>query len=172
VTKKRIKVTINPTKMNKTTLIIIALVVVIAAVIGLLLFKQPSQSDLNQNLNTNKMTNTNQEEPLTDVKIEILTAGNGEMTVKAGDSITVNYTGWLTNGTKFDSSLDRNQPFTFTIGAGQVIQGWDKGLLGMKVGEKRRITIPSEMGYGPTGAGGVIPPNAILIFEVELLGIK
>lgn len=157
--------------MNKTTIIIV-LVIVIAAVIGLMLFKQPKQTELNQNINTNQMANTNQNEQLTDVKIEILTAGGGEAVVKSGDLITVNYTGWLTNGIKFDSSLDQNQPFSFNIGAGQVIQGWDKGLLGMKIGEKRRITIPSEMGYGSSGAGGAIPPNATLIFEVELLGIK
>ena len=81
------------------------------------------------------------------------------------------YTGWLTNGTKFDSSKDRRDPFVFSLGKGQVIKGWDQGVQGMKVGGKRKLTIPPEMGYGARGAGGVIPPNATLVFEVELLGV-
>ncbi|MFA6297285.1 MAG: FKBP-type peptidyl-prolyl cis-trans isomerase [Candidatus Paceibacterota bacterium] len=91
---------------------------------------------------------------------------------KAGQQVTVNYSGTLTNGTKFDSSYDRGQPFVFTLGVGQVIKGWDEGFAGMKIGGKRKLTIPSELGYGAQGAGGVIPPNATLIFEVELLGVK
>ena len=90
----------------------------------------------------------------------------------AGKTVTVHYTGWLENGTKFDSSLDRRAPFKFKLGAGQVIRGWDEGVEGMKIGGKRRLTIPAALGYGARGAGGVIPPNATLIFEVELLGVS
>jgi FKBP-type peptidyl-prolyl cis-trans isomerase len=93
-------------------------------------------------------------------------------TATAGQTVVVHYTGWLTNGTKFDSSKDRNEPFQFRLGAGQVIAGWDEGVAGMKIGGKRKLTIPASLGYGARGAGGVIPPNAVLIFEVELLGLK
>jgi FKBP-type peptidyl-prolyl cis-trans isomerase len=98
--------------------------------------------------------------------------GNGPQP-KAGQTVVVNYTGYLDNGTKFDSSLDRNQPFEFVLGAGQVIRGWDEGLSTMKVGGKRRLVIPPDLAYGAQGAGGgVIPPNARLTFDVELLAIK
>ena len=90
----------------------------------------------------------------------------------AGKTAVVHYTGWLMNGTKFDSSLDRNQPFSFPLGAGQVIKGWDEGVQGMKVGGKRTLVIPPELGYGSRGAGGVIPPNATLKFEVQLLDVR
>jgi FKBP-type peptidyl-prolyl cis-trans isomerase len=96
--------------------------------------------------------------------------GDGDEAV-AGTRVTVHYTGWLTSGSKFDSSKDRNSPFAFPLGAGHVISGWDEGVQGMKVGGKRKLTIPPELGYGARGAGGVIPPNATLVFEVELLGI-
>lgn len=103
--------------------------------------------------------------------IEDIATGSGQA-VKSGDTVVMHYTGTLLDGTKFDSSLDRNQPFETQIGVGQVIQGWDQGIPGMQVGGKRKLTIPSSLGYGSTGAGGVIPPNAALIFEVELLEIK
>ncbi len=104
------------------------------------------------------------------LKYQILSPGNGAE-AKAGQQVHVHYTGWLTNGTKFDSSLDRNDPFSFGLGRRQVIAGWDEGVAGMRIGEKRKLTIPPQLGYGAGGAGGVIPPNATLIFEVELLGL-
>lgn len=99
-----------------------------------------------------------------------LSKGKGKE-AKAGNTVTVHYTGCLTNGTKFDSSFDAGRPFTFHLGQGQVIKGWDTGVEGMKVGGKRKLIIPADMGYGPTGAGGVIPPNATLIFTVELIDV-
>ena len=111
------------------------------------------------------------EEQIEGLVIEVVQEGAGEAIVN-GKTAVMHYTGTLVDGTKFDSSLDRNDPFVFTLGAGQVIAGWDKGILGMKVGEKRKLTISPELGYGATGAGGVIPPNATLIFDVELLEIK
>ena len=102
--------------------------------------------------------------------IEELALGEGDA-AKSGDQVTVHYTGWLTNGRKFDSSHDRRDPFSFSLGRGNVIAGWDEGVAGMKVGGRRKLTIPPDLGYGPYGAGGVIPPNATLVFEVELLGV-
>ena len=104
------------------------------------------------------------------LKYEDLRVGEGPI-ADNGMRASVHYTGWLTDGTKFDSSLDSGRPYPFVIGAGSVIRGWDEGVKGMKVGGTRVLTIPPEMGYGARGAGGVIPPNATLVFEVELLGV-
>jgi peptidylprolyl isomerase len=100
-----------------------------------------------------------------------LKAGTGP-TAMRGQKVNVHYTGWLTTGKKFDSSVDAGKPFSFTLGAGEVIKGWDEGVAGMKVGGKRQLRIPPDLAYGPRGAAGVIPPNATLIFDVQLLGVK
>jgi len=105
------------------------------------------------------------------LEIETIVEGSG-VESKVGDNLTVHYTGMLEDGTKFDSSVDRGTPFNFILGIGQVIEGWEKGMEGMKVGEKRKLTIPPEYAYGERGVPGVIPPNATLIFEVELLEIN
>lgn len=105
------------------------------------------------------------------MKIEKLTSGNGA-SPKTGDTVTVHYTGWLTDGRKFDSSVDRNEPFAFVLGTGQVIKGWDEGVATMKIGDKARLTIPGDKAYGSQGYPGLIPPDATLIFEVELISIS
>lgn len=147
--------------MQNKILIIILILIAAASVyyFGFYQNKTPPEENMNQNQNTDQL------------KIEVLQEGTGD-TAKNGDTIIVHYTGTLLDGTKFDSSLDRGEPFSFVLGLGRVIQGWEQGILGMKVGEKRKLTIPPELAYGAAGAGGVIPPNATLIFEVELLEIK
>lgn len=105
------------------------------------------------------------------LKYEDLVVGEGAAAAP-GQHVVVHYTGWLVDGSKFDSSLDRGDPFDFPLGRGMVIRGWDEGVSGMQVGGKRRLTIPPQLGYGARGAGGVIPPNATLVFEVELLEIR
>ena len=105
------------------------------------------------------------------LRYEDITVGTGP-SPQSGQKVTVHYTGTLADGTKFDSSLDRGQPFTFTIGVGQVIKGWDEGVMTMNVGGKRKLVIPPQLGYGARGAGGRIPPNATLVFEVELISVQ
>lgn len=114
---------------------------------------------------------TNEVKQMEELKIEDLKVGTGKE-AQAGTKVTVHYTGWLTNNTKFDSSVDRGTPFSFQLGVGQVIKGWDEGVKGMKEGGKRKLTIPSAMAYGERGAGSVIPPNSTLIFDVELLKVE
>jgi peptidylprolyl isomerase len=119
-------------------------------------------------------SNTKQGEVVTTpsgLQYEDIKVGDGAQP-KAGQTVIVHYTGTLTDGTKFDSSRDRGQPFSFRLGAGEVIKGWDEGLSTMKVGGQRKLTIPPDLGYGARGAGGVIPPNATLVFDVELLDVK
>ncbi|MFC1656424.1 FKBP-type peptidyl-prolyl cis-trans isomerase [Patescibacteria group bacterium] len=118
-----------------------------------------------------KKDNNSEEITMSEVQKEILQEGKG-VESKAGDTLSVHYTGTLLDGTKFDSSVDRGEPFEFELGAGQVIVGWDQGMLGMKVGEKRKLIIPADLAYGEQSPSPDIPPNSTLIFEVELLEIK
>lgn len=180
--------------MDTKKLLYIVSGLVIVAVGGFLVSRIPDPT--NANLSQNEISSVNIESTATDsgsalgastetktpnastsgikmdnkLKIEDLTTGTGTEAV-AGKKVTVNYLGTLTNGTKFDSSYDRNEPFSFNLGAGDVIAGWDQGVAGMKVGGKRKLTIPSELGYGAMDLGS-IPPNSTLLFEVELLNVE
>lgn len=145
---------VRAAKQQRQRLIVVAAVVLLIAALAFIFYQ----------LNARSQSAT--------LQIEDLQVGEGP-TAQAGDTISVHYTGWLEDGTQFDSSRDRGQPFTFTLGQGGVIAGWDEGLVGMRVGGVRRLTIPPDKAYGASGAGGgLIPPNATLIFEVELLAIQ
>ncbi|HSW47519.1 MAG TPA: FKBP-type peptidyl-prolyl cis-trans isomerase, partial [Candidatus Saccharimonadales bacterium] len=157
--------------MNKNFLIAILIGLVVLAVFVYFAFGLNGKSSDAPQVDTTIKTNTDVA-PVTDkLKIEDIQIGTGSAEVKSGDNISINYTGTLTDGTKFDSSYDRGTPFETQIGVGQVIKGWDEGVIGMKVGGKRKLTIPPDLGYGAQGQGS-IPPNSTLIFEVELMGIK
>lgn len=153
--------------MNKN-IIIFLIVILLIIVLGILYYFMPKNNnpiELNQNQNQSGVFE------IQGMKVEILKQGSGDE-AKTGNKVTVNYVGTLQDGTKFDSSIDRNTPFEFVLGENKVIRGWELGVLGMKVGEERMLTIPSELGYGPNGFPPVIPENATLIFKVDLLGIN
>lgn len=169
--------------------IILAIIVLVVVVVGFYLLSKIANDDVIDGINLDSETTesdnssnaqdapeVNLEEQTNfvvgdELRAEILKEGSGEG-AKSGDTVSVHYVGVLEDRTKFDSSLDRGQPFSFSLGAGQVIRGWDLGVVGMKVGEIRRLYIPSEFGYGEQGAGNLILPNANLVFDVELLGIE
>jgi peptidylprolyl isomerase len=153
---------------QRIVIIVVALLVIAAVVYFAFLRGTPSSSSPTSSPST---SSENMVTTASGLQYEDLVVGTGPE-AGAGDAVSVDYTGWLEDGTKFDSSLDRGVPFEFTLGQGNVIKGWDEGVAGMKVGGKRRLIIPPDLGYGASGAGGVIPPNATLIFEVELLEIK
>lgn len=160
--------------MNKLIPILIVIAVIAG---GIYLYqsyaknKAPIENNEQATTTEEQATNTNNFE-IQGMKVEILKEGTGQE-AKSGDTVTVNYVGTFEDGNKFDSSIDRGVPFSFTLGAGTIIKGWDLGVVGMKVGEKRKLTIPSDLAYGETGAAdGLIPPNATLVFEIDLLSIK
>jgi FKBP-type peptidyl-prolyl cis-trans isomerase len=171
--------------MSNVTIILI--IISVAGLIGVLFLLNSRSTNpatslpddnlslVNQNQNNNSSSPTQKPNPtfspVKELKIEELKVGTGAE-VSSGSSATVHYIGALVDGKVFDSSIPRNQPFTFKVGAGSVIKGWDEGLIGMKVGGKRRLHIPSEKGYGAQGAPGAIPPNATLIFDIDLLDVK
>lgn len=160
--------------MSKITLAIISIIIVLAIIFAIYLVlnmgKNSTGTNTTNNVAPNNPTGANKFE-VQGMKIEIEKQGSGDA-AKNGDTVTVNYVGTLDSGKKFDSSYDRNAPFTFALGAGHVIKGWDLGVAGMKVGEKRKLIIPAELGYGTNGFPPIIPKNATLTFEVELLNIQ
>ena len=158
--------------MKKTYLTIILVIILIIIIAGIYIFSQKNKMSEPQNQNQNQqIQSTSNIKDIQGMKVEILKEGTGEP-AKSGDTVSVHYVGTLENGTKFDSSIDRGEPFSFTLGENRVIQGWELGVLGMKVGEKRKLIIPSNLAYGNQAVGGVIPANATLVFEVELLKIN
>jgi peptidylprolyl isomerase len=151
--------------MNKNLLIVIGVIILILVIIIIgIYFTWQKPGKTGEQNNSNSYT-------IQGMKIDILKQGTGEG-AKTGDNVVVNYVGTLQDGTKFDSSIDRGQPFPMTLGQNRVIQGWELGLLGMKVGEKRKLTIPPELGYGAQKIGELIPANSTLIFEIDLLSIN
>lgn len=153
--------------MKKNTIVFLVIILLIA-ISGVLYYFMP------KNNNSAALDQSKQASGIFEIqgmKVEILKQASGAE-VKIGDKVTVNYVGTLPDGTKFDSSIDRNTPFEFTLGENKVIRGWELGVLGMKVGEERMLTIPPELGYGPQGFPPVIPENATLIFKIDLLGIN
>ena len=161
------------TKLNKTSTVLIVVILIIVVAVGYMIF---NNSGGNQSSNSAGQSASQPVTSQSGLQIQDEVMGTGTVAV-AGNMVTVNYTGMLTDGKVFDSNIDPKfnhvQPFPFVLGAGQVIQGWDEGVAGMKVGGKRKLTIPPELGYGNQNAGnGLIPPNSTLIFEVELLNVK
>jgi len=155
--------------MKKSLIIVISIIVLIIIAGGVYLLVKP-KANINEPQAQTQTTPASYD--IQGMKVEKLKDGTGAE-AKSGDTVTVNYVGTLENGSKFDSSIDRNEPFQFTLGQNRVIQGWELGVLGMKVGEKRKLTIPPELGYGSQAVGGgAIPANSTLIFEVDLLGIN
>lgn len=153
---------------------IVGIVISIVFLAVILAFAQTAQKQTAARPNTNAPTKVTGDGVKTPSGLQYwdITVGPGAE-AKSGSHVKVHYTGWLTSGKKFDSSVDANQPFDFTVGAGDVIKGWDEGVAGMKVGGKRQLRIPPSLGYGASGTPGVpIPPNAMLIFDVQLLGVK
>ncbi len=158
--------------MNKKTLlnIVIIVVFVILLIIIFRVFPKPVKAPENTDIKTTDMS-MDKITTASGLSYEIKVAGTGEVAAE-GNKVSVHYVGTLENGSKFDSSRDRGIPFSFNLGAGQVIKGWDEGVAGMKVGETRILTIPSDLAYGPSGIPGVIPGGATLVFEVELLSVE
>jgi peptidylprolyl isomerase len=153
---------------KKIILVIVIILIVIFS--GLYFLLQPKKDINLEQLQNNQQTENNMQNnfQIQGMNVEILREGTGD-SAKNGDTVKVNYVGTLQNGTKFDSSIDRGEPFSFKLGEKRVIQGWELGVLGMKVGEKRKLTIPPELAYGSSAIGGVIPANSTLIFEIDLL---
>lgn len=151
--------------------ILIVSVVIMLIVVGIILSKKKTVIAPTTENKTEQKNNQINDKKTMQLEIKTTKEGTGDKAVKNGDTISVHYTGRLLDGTKFDSSLDRGVPFEFTVGAGRVIQGWEQGFIGAKVGEKRTLTIPAELGYGSRAAGS-IPANSILIFDVEVISIK
>lgn len=155
--------------MNQKAIIVSAVIILIIIIGGVYFLLQPkTNSKPKMQTQTQKIVTSF---AIQGMQVDILKEGTGDG-AKVGDNIVVNYVGTLTDGTKFDSSIDRNKPFPYTLGENKVIKGWELGLLGMKVGEKRRLTIPQELAYGPNGRPPIIPPNATLIFEIDMLSIN